>query len=120
MELAPSGTLSFEVTFDRSDLSVGMLVYDVTGSPVLVSGPTLMPHLVNNTYVGSFVALGGKSYVVVKSVYTDGTLTVIDSNYSAGSESIIAESSLNGASSGGCSVIGVVIPNPTIIGIVRC
>jgi hypothetical protein len=83
----PSGLpLPFEVTFDDDDLDVAMKVYDVTGVPALVA-TVPMTHMDGGTYVASFTPDPDKSYVVRKSVYTDGTYTVLEGGYSSGSES---------------------------------
>lgn len=89
MELAPAGVpLSFEVTFDNNALDVGMVVYDTTSSPVLVSGPTAMTLVAGTTYAGNFTGTANKCYTVIKSVYTDNTLTSLNPAYLAGSESV--------------------------------
>lgn len=125
MELVPAAVpLTFEVTFDSPSLNVAMSVFDTTaGSPVLVQGPTAMTNLVSNTYFGKFTGTVDHTYVIFKAVYTDGTFATLNTDYAAGSESIIAEviggGSGGGGSSGG-SVIGFVQPNQTIIGIVQC
>lgn len=122
MELVPAGvSLSFEVTFDSPGLSVGMSVYDTSGSsPVLVQGPTLMALVFENTYSAKFIAVATKTYVIVKAVYTDSSLATVDSNYAQGSESIIAEV-LSGGGSGGCGeLVGYVYGNDTLIGLVVC
>lgn len=121
MELAPSGvSLSFEVTFDRNDLNVGMSVYNDQGlTPVLVQGPSAMLNVVANTYRGKFTAEDGKSYIIFKAVYTDGTFTTLSPDYSQGSESIKAEN-LSGGSSGGCAVIGLITSNNDVVGLVEC
>lgn len=124
MNLAPGGVpLSFEVTFDSGVLNVAMSVYDTTaGSAVLVSGPAAMTNLAGtNSYYGKFTAADGHSYVIFKAVYTDGTFATLDSNYAAGTESIIAEDIGDGGGGGTTAdVIGYVIPNPTVIGYVKC
>lgn len=124
MELAPAGvTLTFEVTYDSPSLNVGMSVYDTTtGSAVLVSGPTAMTNFVGNSYFGTFSPASEHTYLIFKTVYTDDTFTTIDTDYSAGTESIAAETIGGGSGGGGGSstVIGFVQPNPTIIGIVQC
>jgi hypothetical protein len=121
MEIAPADLpCSFEVTFDRNDLNVGMSVYDDTGvTPVLVQGPSAMALVVDYTYRAKFTPLNGRSYIIIKAVYTDNTLSVLDSNYSQGSESIIAQQ-LSGGSSGGCSIVGYVNQTQTIVGYVNC
>jgi hypothetical protein len=124
MELVPANVqLTFEVTYDASNLHVGMSVYDTTGvSPILVQGPTAMTHVVNNTYIGKFTPSVSHNYLIFKAVYTDVSLLTLDSNYSAGTESIVAED-ISGGGGGstaptGCPVIGVVEPTPTIIGMI--
>lgn len=124
MELAPAGVnLTFEVTFDLPNLNVAMSVYDTSGgSATLVSGPAAMLDVVGNTYYGKFLPTQGHTYVIYKAVYTDGTFATADPNYAAGTESIIAEN-ISGGGGGGAptgAVIGFVIPNPTVIGIVEC
>lgn len=124
MELAlPNIKLVFEVTFDSPDLDVGMSVYDTSGSsPVLVSGPTAMMNVVGNTYYGSFIGVNNKSYVIYKAVYTDNTFETLDGNYSQGTESIVVETpgGGGGGSSSSCEVIGVIVPNNTLIGLIDC
>lgn len=117
MELAPAGvSLSFEVTYDRNDLHVGMSVYDDSGvAPVLVSSPAAMLNVVGNTYRGKFTATEGKSYIIFKAVYTDSSLTTLSDDYSQASESIKAEF-LNGSS--GCYVVGLVDNDETVIGVI--
>lgn len=91
MVVVPSGVpLPFEVTFDSVSLSVAMKVYDVTGiTPVLVDTIS-MEHLDGGTYHGTFTAEPGKSYVVRKSVYTDGSFSVLEEGYSPGTESFVS------------------------------
>ena len=125
MELAPAAVdLTFEVTYDNPSLNVGMSVYNTTtGTPVLVSGPTAMVNVVGNTYIGFFNAAVEQTYLIYKAVYTDGTLTVLSTNYSAGTESIVAEDIGGGSGGGGGgtgAVIGIVEPTQTVIGIVQC
>lgn len=125
MELAPGGvSCSFEVTFDDDDLNVAMSVYDTTtGSAVLVAGPTAMTSVVANTYFGMFTPTTERSYVIYKAVYTDNSFTTLDTDYAAGTESIIAEDiggGGGGGGSGGGAVIGFVEPTPTVIGFVVC
>lgn len=92
MEFAPSGQkLSFEVTFDAPNLFVGMTVFDTTGaSPVLVAGPTAMSNTIGNTYLGYFSAEPGKSYLIYKAVYTDGSYSALNTSYAQGTETISA------------------------------
>lgn len=123
MELAQYGIpLPFEVTYDNPSLNVGMSVYDVTtGSAVLVSGPTLMSLVAINTYRGVFTALENHNYIVIKAVYTDGTLATVDSDYYQGSESIAAIDLESGGGGGGtvnCGAVVGFIQDPPIVGIV--
>lgn len=123
MELAPAGVpLTFEVTYDSPTLFVGMSVYDDSGaSPVLVQGPTAMNLVVGNTYRAKFIGDANKSYVIVKRVYITSGMTTVDTNYSAGSESIYCE---NASSSGGIlsddAVIGLIDDSTELIGFVSC
>lgn len=120
MELVPAGIpLSFEVTFDSSALDVGMTVYDDTGAyPDYV---TFIPMILvyGNTYRGKFTAQNGKSYILVKAVYTDDTFTDFNLNYSQGSESIYAKNPDNGSTPNLDSVIGYVEPSPTVVGFIE-
>jgi hypothetical protein len=123
MEVAPAGvSLSFEVTYDSPSLYVGMSVYDDSGaSPVLIQGPTAMSIVVGNTYRAKFIGDANKPYVIVKRVYTNVGMTVVDPNYSAGSESIYCE---DAGSSGGIlsdnDVIGFIDTSTELIGFVSC
>lgn len=125
MELAPAGvTCSFEVTFDSGELNVAMSVYDTTtGSAILISGPTAMINIPGtNTYWKSFTPTVQRSYIIFKAVYTDDTFETLDTDYSQGSESIIAEDigASPSGNSGGCNIVGLVIPNDPIVGLVVC
>jgi hypothetical protein len=114
MNLAPAGVaLTFEVTYDSPALNVGMSVYDDTGaSPVLVFGPSAMLSVVGNTYRGKFTPTLGRTYLVFKAVYTDPSLTVLDTDYSQASESFIAENVGGGGGAG--------IANVELIGMIDC
>lgn len=119
MELAQAGVpLSFEVTFDQPNLHVAMSVYDTTGSsPVQVQAPAAMALVYGNTYVGKFTGDNGKSYVIVKAVYTSNLFTDFDPNYSQGSESILAQFLGAPPPSG---VVGYVDNQPPVVGVVEC
>jgi hypothetical protein len=122
MNLAPANVpCSFEVTFDNAALNVAMSVYDNTGgSPSLVAGPLVMPNISGTyTYEAKFTPVGGKTYVIVKAVYTDDTYTVLSPNYSQGSESIVTQT-LGGGGASGCSIVGYVNANLNIVGYVNC
>ena len=118
MELSPSGTaLSFEVTFDSPTLPVAMSVYDDSGSsPVLVQGPTAMLNVVGNTYRGKFTPASGRSYIIFKAVYTDHSYQYLSSDYSQGSESIIASYSGSSSAVGAPPVLGYVENPNQVIG----
>lgn len=120
MEFAPAGVqLSCEVTFDRSDLFVGMTVYDDTGAnPVLLLSTFAMTLVAGNTYRAKFTGQAGKNYIVIKAVYTDGTFSTLSPDYSQGSESVVAQNLT--PSSTGCAVVGVVDNNQAIVGRVVC
>lgn len=93
MNLLPSGqSLSFEVTYDAGGLNVAMSIYDLSGFPTLVSGPTAMDNVVGNTYVGAFTPSPMKKYLVSKAVYTDNTFTTFHPDYSQSSETFLTES----------------------------
>lgn len=119
MELAPAGVrLSFEVTFDSPSLPVAMTVYDDSGSvPVLVQGPTAMAWVAGNTYRGKFTPLDGKSYIIIKAVYTNGGFTTMSPDYAQGSESIIAQLLGTPPPAG---VVGYVESNDAVTGVVVC
>lgn len=93
MQLVQSGKVcSFEISYDANNLNVAMSVYDDSGgSPSLVQGPTAMDVVVGNMYRAKFTPDPAKTYLIFKAVYTDGTLTTLDSSYNSGSESIRSE-----------------------------
>lgn len=119
MELAPARvSLSFEVTFDSPSLDVGMSVYDDSGEePELVSGPSAMALVVGNTYRGKFTAADGKSYIIIKAVYTDDTFEELNSDYAAGSESIVTQ--VIGGDPPTENVVGYVDASE-VVGLVNC
>lgn len=120
MEFVPAGVpLSFEVTFDSPDLDVAMTVYDDTGAdPVLLLSPFAMVLVYGNTYRAKFTPANGKSYIVIKGVYTNDAFEDLDPNYSQGSESLYAQYA--GSSPGGCDVVGIVDETCDVIGVVDC
>lgn len=116
MEIVPVGLpLGFEVTFDSNSLEVAMRVFDDLG--VQVGSPIQMINVFGNTYRGFFTPDDVKGFLIQKAVYTDNTYTTLDPNYSQGSETIIAIR-IGGASSGGCSVVGYVLNNDEVVGLV--
>lgn len=121
MELVPAGVaLSFEVTFDRGDLDVAMSVYDDSGAdPVLLLSPFAMELVAAglNTYRGKFTPENGKSYIVIKAVYTDDTFEELDDGYSQGSESVYAQ---NMTTITPDSVVGYVENTGAVVGVVEC
>lgn len=61
-------------------------VYDVsTGTPVFDS-QVAMTHVGLGVYEGTFVPVGGKTYLVISAVYTDGTYGTIDTSRAAESD----------------------------------
>lgn len=119
MELVPAGVaLSFEATYDSPALNVAMTVYDDTGpAPVLLLSPFAMALVYGNTYRGKFTPENGKSYIVIKAVYTDGTFGTLDPAYPQESESCYAQ--YIGSSPPG-SVVGYVENTDAIVGTVEC
>lgn len=93
MQFTQAGVpLSFEITFDSPDLFVGMTVFDDSGlTPSQVGSVIAMDQVKGNSYRAKFTPSAAKSYVIHKGVYTDGTFTTLDSNYSESSEAIRAE-----------------------------
>lgn len=123
MELAPEGvSCSFEVTYDSPTLHVAMSVYDDSGSsPVLVQGPSAMLNVVGNTYRAKFMPPASRPYIIFKAVYTDNTFETLSSDYSQGSESIVAQVfSQPSTNSSGCSIVGLVDTINPVIGVVQC
>ncbi len=101
MQLVQSGKVcSFEVTY-QSGLDVGMSVYDDSGgSPSLVGSITTMDFVIGGTYRAKFTPSANKTYLIIKAVYTDGTLTTLHPDYNASSESIRSEDLLGAAVAG--------------------
>lgn len=122
MEMVTAGfSLPFEVTWDSAVLNVGMTVWDVTdpAHPTNANnGPVVMPLLHGFTYFGKFTPAQNHAYIIEKAVYTDNTLTVEDTNYRAGTESIFAEESAN-APGITESIVGVLVESDPITGIVK-
>jgi hypothetical protein len=111
---------SFEVSFypalnESAPLPVGYAVYDTTnGTPTLVQGPSAMTYIAGtNTYTAQFTPVLNHNYVIIKSVYTDGTFTAFDPNYDSGSESwtAIANPSTPPNPPSVSSIIGIVNNN---------
>lgn len=92
MEFTQSGLLlSFEVTYDSPSLFVAMKVFDDSGASPSLLTTLPMTVFVGNSYRAKYTPAGGKTYLVHKAVYTDGTYTTLDSDYSAGTESFRAD-----------------------------
>ena len=64
-------------------LFLAMQVWDITGTPVLVS-QIPMPHVALGAYSAQFTPSANRLYQVINAVYTDGTYTVVDGNYAPG------------------------------------
>lgn len=92
--VSTENSLSFEMTYDNPSLFVGLSIYDDSGaSPVLIQSPALMQNVVGNMYRGKFSPTFGKTYLVFKAVYTDALMTVLNTDYSTGSESFTCDKS---------------------------
>ena len=75
--------LSFDYsTVDfQSGLSIRADIRDVTaGLPGTLAAQVVMGETEFGRYVGQFVPVAGKSYVIYKKVYTDNTYTTEDTN----------------------------------------
>ena len=123
MELAPVGvSCTFEVTFDSPSLHVGMSVYDNSGAdPALIIGPIAMTSVVGNTYQAKFTPPNARPYIIFKAVYTDDTFETLSTDYSQGSESIIAQVfSQPTSNSTGCTVVGQIASDDVVVGQVDC
>lgn len=81
--------LSFEATYDSPSLFVAMSVYDDSGvSPSLIQGPSAMLNFAGNSYRGKFTPSFGKTYLIFKAVYTDGTYITLHPDYAASTETV--------------------------------
>ena len=91
------------------------------GSPVFI-GTFAMTYVVNGTYVYNFEEAFGHSYLANVMVYTDGTFTAPNPLYTPGDIETISTSGGNSPTpgSGGCPLIGYVLPAPVLIGYVKC
>jgi len=123
MEQVPAGeVLTFEVTYQSPSLNVGLTIFNTTtGTPILVEGPIAMQNVSGtNTYVANFTGEDGETYLAVKAVYTDDTLTTVDQDFGQGSESFIAVNSGGGGAGGsGCELVGQIINNNPIVGYIE-
>lgn len=94
MQSVPAGvSLPFEVSSydDSGSLYPALLVYDTSsGSPAFVSKTAMVPVAGTGTYVAFFTPVAGKSYLMRKAFYTDGTYTVLDPLRAPGSETVYA------------------------------
>lgn len=90
--IASNFPVTIDVTYDSPGLFVGLSVFDMsTGAPVQVGGVIPMPNVPDsNSYAKNFTPAANKPYLFLKQVYTDGTYTVVDANYSPGSEGAYA------------------------------
>lgn len=93
MQVVPAGvSLPFEVSSydDQGDLFPAMLVFETTtGTPVFLSLVAMQP-VAGGTYVAFFTPLAGKTYLMRKAFYTDGTYNTVDPMRSPGSETVYA------------------------------
>lgn len=118
MQLVPAGTpASFAASFNASDLSVAMSVYDDTGAnPVLLLSPFSMSYVAANTYRGKFTPANGKTYIILMAVYTDNTFTTLNASFQVQSQSVLAQY----LSSPPSEVVGYVDDSETVTGVVNC
>lgn len=112
--IAQSGQiLPIEITYIDPGLFVQAEINDVTtGTRVFVQDLHLAEYP-PGSYVGYFSPIAGKSYYVIKRVFTDGTYTTVDPNYAP---STLAVQCVNVSGGGG----GSSGPQPSIRGIVGC
>lgn len=117
-EVAPGIALPYEVNFGDPGLAfVAMTVFDETGnSPVQVQGPAAMLNTAGGMYRGKFNATAGKSYSILKTVYTDGTYTTRDNNYAESSETIYARQASLAPVVSLVDLVGVVDDNSELSG----
>lgn len=81
-------SVTIEVNYDPG-LFVGMTVYDDSGgSPVQIGSIISMLNVVDTLYRAKYTPTQEKSFIFRKAVYTDGTFTTLDNNYSRASESL--------------------------------
>lgn len=87
--LVPAGIAQSFVTSGNSpSLSIGMSVYDNSGSsPELIDGPTLMTNFVGNSYEAKYTFDIG-NFLVFIAVYSDNTLTSLAAGYEEQIEAI--------------------------------
>lgn len=107
MQIARAGISNvFTASFDVPAPSfVAMSVYDTSGvSPVLAQAAAAMTLVTAvDSFIGKFTPVVGKSYLIAKAVYTDGTFTALDNSFVVAVETIYAEASIDPG-----SLVGVV------------
>lgn len=114
---------SFGVTFDRDDLFVAAKVYDNSGSSPALLATVEMLNYYGNSYQGSYTPVVPMPLLIQKSVYTDGTFTTLDTDYSQGDETeeaVTISGGGGGSSNASCSLIGFILNNDTLIGFIEC
>lgn len=90
--VVPSGKpIDFEFTaYDgNTGLFPAMKIYDLSSGTATLVATVAMVSVLNGTYWATYtftVAQTGKSFLIQKSVYTDNTLSTLNSTYAAGSE----------------------------------
>lgn len=70
-------------------LFIAMKVYDLSSGTATLVTTVGMTEVINGTYWATYTftpAMIGKSYLIQKSVYTDGTYATLNALYSPGSE----------------------------------
>jgi hypothetical protein len=83
--------IDFEYTaYDGlSSLFPAIKVYDLSSGTATLVNTVGMTHVFNGTYWSTLtftVAQAGKSFLIQKTVYTDGTFATVNQNYPSGSE----------------------------------
>lgn len=82
-------SLAFEVTYGEPDLFVAMKIFETTnGIFQQIGAAQAMQNVIGGTYAGNLTTQSGKSYLIHKAVYTDGTFAVLDENYPQGSDTV--------------------------------
>lgn len=118
--LYPAGVPSSFVTSSNSpSLSVGFSVYDNSGSnPVKVLGPVLMANIPGtNAYQTKYTPPLG-NFITYAAVYTDNTLTTVDSDFEQDVQTITAVDF--GFNVPVNSIVGYVVPDDDVDGVVNC
>lgn len=112
---------SFQVTWSDTGLAPRSLtkIYDNTTGVAIFLSSAAMAELETGIYYSSFVPIANISYLVTKAVYTDGTFTVLDTNYAKSSEDFqcinFAVTPIVNVTAGGTTITASVLSTPAII-----